>query len=597
MSFLNFNIPGRSFKKLAGSDILSFLSRELSLPKYNNKPGFKNHFFYFFLFLTGWFSVNLLQSIFTGLANDEAYYWMFSKQLDWGYFDHPPLIALFIKLGGLLLQGETGVRIIVILAQIVSLYFIWRIIDEKEMSPRKLFVFFVVAASIPLFQMYGFIATPDAPLLLFTTLFLFAYQRFLTRHSFFNVALLAISMAGLMYSKYHGGLVIIFTILSNLKLFLNIRFWMAGAMALALFIPHIMWQFENNFPTFQYQMIGRVKSFGASNFLEYLPTQLIVFNPVVLVLLVSAFRQSAKTSIFDRTLKFLVAGFFFFFLITSFFARVEPHWTVAASIPAMILVYKYFSANLNKWRRAFGFLSVTLLIFLFVRIALIVDILPFHIEFIHQKEWAESIEEKTGSLPVAFVNSYQKASVYAFYSGKNAFSLNNIHYRKNQFDLWTDEEKFQGQEVAILFEPRPGIQIDSVRGRIGNYVMAIDTLHSFQKIRIEYKLDAQKEFKKYEIVNLPVSITNPYPYSVQFDRPDSPVSFRAVFLYEGEWISKEATPDVKINSLLPGQTVQNILTFTVPALPPGLHQFALSVRTPLLLEAYNSSIENIKIVP
>lgn len=595
MSFLNFHIP--AYKKESIRNIFSFFKNDLSSPPNTVISHFKNHLFYFSLFLAGWFAINLLQSIYTQIANDEAYYWMFSNQLDWGYFDHPPLIAMFIKLGGLLLDGETGVRIISMLTQIISLFIIWRIIDEKEITLRKLFIFFVVAASIPLFHVYGFIATPDSPFLLFTTLFLFAYQRFLKADSIFNVIYLAITMAGLMYSKYHGGLVIIITIMSNLKLLLNVRFWMAGITALTLFLPHIMWQYENGFPTFQYQMIGRVKSFGASNSLEYFLTQLIVFNPVILVLLIAAFRQPGKISIFGQTLKFLIAGFFIFFMVSSFFARVEPHWTAAASIPAIILIYKYFSVNLNKWARAFSLLSVTLGILLFVRLGLIFDLLPFHIEFIGQKEWAENIEEKTGSLPVAFVNSYQKASVYSFYSGKTGFSLNNIYYRKNQFDLWDYEEKYQGQVVAVFFEPKPAIQIDAVEGRVGNYVMVIDTLQSFQEIKIDFNPDAQKVYRKNEIVKLPVSITNPYPYPVQFDRPYSPVSFRAVFLNEGEWISKEASLDVTINSLLPGQTVQNILSFTIPDLPSGLHQFALSVRTPLLLEAYNSSIENIKIAP
>ncbi|MGB0423686.1 MAG: hypothetical protein ACPGED_05165, partial [Flavobacteriales bacterium] len=38
------------------------------------------------------------------LNGDEAYYWMFSQNLDWGYFDHPPAVALlgsaFAKFSG-----------------------------------------------------------------------------------------------------------------------------------------------------------------------------------------------------------------------------------------------------------------------------------------------------------------------------------------------------------------------------------------------------------------------------------------------------------------------------------------------------------------
>ena len=66
----------------------------------------------FFAFLLLFLVINLLQSSFTGLLEDEAYYWVWSKNLAWGYFDHPPMVALFIWLGGLIFDGELGVRFV-----------------------------------------------------------------------------------------------------------------------------------------------------------------------------------------------------------------------------------------------------------------------------------------------------------------------------------------------------------------------------------------------------------------------------------------------------------------------------------------------------
>ena len=50
----------------------------------------------------------VLQAIYTGLMADEAYYWMYSHQLDWGYFDHPPIVALVISATSLILDTELG---------------------------------------------------------------------------------------------------------------------------------------------------------------------------------------------------------------------------------------------------------------------------------------------------------------------------------------------------------------------------------------------------------------------------------------------------------------------------------------------------------
>ena len=79
----------------------------------------------FLFFLVIWFLLNALQAAFTNLDPDEAYYWMYSKALAWGYFDHPPAIATLIKLGYALIPSELGVRIFTILAQIGSFYGIW----------------------------------------------------------------------------------------------------------------------------------------------------------------------------------------------------------------------------------------------------------------------------------------------------------------------------------------------------------------------------------------------------------------------------------------------------------------------------------------
>ena len=58
--------------------------------------------------------INLIQSFLMPLINDEAYYWVWSRQMDWGYFDHPPMVALWIKAGFALFQNELGVRFITV---------------------------------------------------------------------------------------------------------------------------------------------------------------------------------------------------------------------------------------------------------------------------------------------------------------------------------------------------------------------------------------------------------------------------------------------------------------------------------------------------
>src|SRR5712692_3775332 len=40
------------------------------------------------------------------ISPEEAYHWNFARHLDWGYYDHPPMLAWAIALGRLML-GDT----------------------------------------------------------------------------------------------------------------------------------------------------------------------------------------------------------------------------------------------------------------------------------------------------------------------------------------------------------------------------------------------------------------------------------------------------------------------------------------------------------
>src|SRR6476646_8029625 len=61
-------------------------------------------------------ALRLVAAAFTPITFDEAYYWMLSKHLAGGYYDHPPMVAFVIRLGTMI-AGDTefGVRLISIL--------------------------------------------------------------------------------------------------------------------------------------------------------------------------------------------------------------------------------------------------------------------------------------------------------------------------------------------------------------------------------------------------------------------------------------------------------------------------------------------------
>src|ERR1700739_2786312 len=90
-------------------------------------------------FLLGWTILNVVQAITAEIHADEAYYWLYSRFLDWGYFDHPPMVAVFIRIGASIVHSEFGVRIMTILSSSISMYVLW-LIAKRYGAPAKWFV-------------------------------------------------------------------------------------------------------------------------------------------------------------------------------------------------------------------------------------------------------------------------------------------------------------------------------------------------------------------------------------------------------------------------------------------------------------------------
>ncbi|HMG66073.1 MAG TPA: glycosyltransferase family 39 protein [Chitinophagaceae bacterium] len=406
----------------------------------------KNHRF---LFYSCWIILGIIQSGFTELQDDEAYYWVYSKFLDWGYFDHPPMVALLIKIGYFFFHNELGVRLVFLLLNTLSLVLIEKLIDNK-----KPFLFYAIALSLAVLQLGGFWAVPDTPLIFFTALFFLCYRKFLRQASLLNTFLLGLAAAALLYSKYHAVLIIFFVLLSNLKLLTRYQVYISGIIAFLLFTPHLWWQYQHDWISFRYHLFeSNVNPYKFSFTMEYLGGQILLAGPLAgLILLPSAFLYHHK-NIIEKGLKFTLAGIYIFFLVSSLRGRVEANWTSPALVPLIILSHNFLAEKKNWLKWLLRLLPATMVFVLFARIIMIVDILPFKEikkRFHGWKEWPALMKEKTNGLPVVFENSYQRASKYWFYSGQVTYSLNLYKERRNNYNFWPIEDSLLGKPVFIF---------------------------------------------------------------------------------------------------------------------------------------------------
>ena len=453
--------------------------------------------YHLFLFLAVWTLLNFFQAANTVLLNDEAYYWAYSNFLDWGYFDHPPMIAALIKAGSFLFHNELGVRFFILILNALTIVIIYNLLPR-----RNNVLFYAIVCSIAVLQIGGFIAVPDIPLIFFVALFFLVYRNFLASSSWGNTILLGIIMALMLYSKYHGVLIIVFTIISNPSLLKNSKAYVAVLIGVLLFVPHLYWEYQHGFPSVQYQLVERNESSYRLKYpFEYIAGQIILAGPVMGWLLLWGAFKYQSVNLFERALKFSLAGIYIFFLISTLKGNVEANWTVPVLIPLIILSHQYFY-NKKTWQRILVYtVPISLAIIFFFRFYLITEnkfIKRLNTnEFEQNKKWSQKIKTLSGDLPVVFINSYQKASKYWFYSGIESFSLNTPEYRRNNYNFWPIEKSMQGRAVYVMSSDNPFYFTDSVQTSAGMLRgRKIDSFYSYSRVQLRLKgkpiMDEQK---------------------------------------------------------------------------------------------------------
>lgn len=462
--------------------------------------------------------LNSIQGNYTELLPDEAYYWVYSQYMDWGFFDHPPLVAVWVTISNLLFSDELGVRFFSAISYSLMLYLVWITIDHPSKNKYS-WLFLLLFASTALLNVYGFITTPDTPLLLFLALFLWAYKLYLTQKNTLIYFILSFAIAGMMYSKYQGVLILLFILLSNWKLIKDYKIWLVCLGALVLYIPHIHWQYINDFPSIRYHLYERasVASYKFEYTLMHVVNAIAILGFTFIIIYKAFFKGIKNKNIFYRGLNAIVLGFFFFFLIASYRGHVQAQWIAPIMLPLILITFNYLVEH-KKNIRLFCYLAITnIIIIVFARIVLANDgILPVRLDFHGNKEWTLKVKDLTKNSEKLFINSFQNASIYWFYTKEKVHYEKNYLGRKNQYGYLPDNDVFSSDSIAYI--TRISKEYSEIKmkssGKDSIFISFIKNYKPLFDVEINFTNAVNLEFntsmkKSYEAV-----IKNPYSFDI-----------------------------------------------------------------------------------
>src|SRR6202023_787550 len=304
-------------------------------------------------------ALRLVAAAWTPLTFDEAYYWMWSKHLAGGYYDHPPMVAYVIRLGTLM-AGDTefGVRLVSILLALPMSFAVYRT-AAILFGGQRVAATATILLNVTLMAAVGtLIVTPDAPLLVASSFVLFCLAKVLeTGRGAWWLAVGAAVGAALLskYTALFFGPAILIWLVSVPKLrrwLFSPWLYLGGLVALAIFAPVILWNADHHWVSFIKQIgRARIEDFRPAFIGELIPTQIAFATPLVFILgamglyalLARKTGALAARALINATFWTIVA----YFIWHSLHARVEANW-FAPVYPAFAIAAAV-AANITRW--------------------------------------------------------------------------------------------------------------------------------------------------------------------------------------------------------------------------------------------------------
>ena len=319
-------------------------------------------------------------------APDEAYYLLWSRNLAWGYYDHPPMVAAWIALSRALFgASEFGARALGLIASLGGAAAAWRIAYVLFGDARTAWLATLLFAAPILLDAGAIIATPDIPLVFFWTLGLLAFAEIFRGAGAWAWLLLGIALGAACLSKFTGaffGAGAGLAFVATPSLWPWLKRWppyAAALLALVVVAPFLAWSAEHGWITFAKQL-SRVppQSFAPSFLLEFVGSQAALLNPLVAALaMTSLVRVRSKDGEALRLLWLTSAPALLYFAFHATHARVEGNW-LAPLYPAFVVLAAATAADASVgWRRWTALAAAPLGLFVTLIAALQVLVGPF----------------------------------------------------------------------------------------------------------------------------------------------------------------------------------------------------------------------------
>lgn len=387
--------------------------------------------------------LSVAQITLTPITYDEAYYWVYSNFLSLGYYDHPPMVAVLIRTGEVFGHGVFFTRIAFLLMGLATLYLMTKMVEDHK-KPLVILLFFL----LPLLSSSMIFALPDTPLLFFSVLLWYLTEKYKTKDTLTISIFIGLTISALFYSKYHGLLIVIFTLLPNRELLKRKSFYLIILITIITYSPHIYWQLQNDFVSFKFHLFGRrEKHFDISNILNYVAGVIFTCGFIwpFWLLLQKRIRENLKTNSIYFYNSVIFMGFIF---LMSFRNQIELNWIVTASAAFILWVLK--ADTKISFKKSLISLAPILLIVISFRLLLVKDFgFSKSIDRLNEIHGWDSRMKKFKELDInekVVFDNYQYGALFSYYLNE-LYPVEHIRSRESHYSILNLVEKYNIMET------------------------------------------------------------------------------------------------------------------------------------------------------
>jgi membrane-associated phospholipid phosphatase len=419
---------------------------------------------------------------------DEAYYWGWAQNLDWGYYSKPPMVAWIIRLGTELF-GDTpagiraGAALLYPLTAGLVFLFTRRLYAGDPQANNLALAAGLAFITLPVVGFGQWFMTTDAPLLFFGALSLWAYLRAYETNRWSDWILVGIALGLGALSKYTmvffalGLGLHLLTLPDRWQRLTSPRLWLAGFLALAILAPNLAWNAAHQFASFKHTAeISHLDQAGLrpKELTAFISAQFGLLGPVLMLSLILALLSPATWR--DARLRLLacfVAPALVFFCGLALTTRAFANWAAFAFVAAAPLaVAVLWRPGRRRWLALALFinLSLTAVLYHWHDLARAADITlvrktdPYH----RVRGWqalGRELQEELAAHPNARLAGEHRdiLAQMAYYAGPRArgpLMHNPTDQIRSHFDLTSDiKHSPRGEFIYVTISEAPPLKV------------------------------------------------------------------------------------------------------------------------------------------